>query len=610
MTVQLPTVNGSSNSLSIIVSSTNSTISAASNESAECSESAPTSTTSNDSSSQQATSCTANPIPSVNPVQQIEDARKLSALNVRNIASTALCNRFDDADGKQDGKHYDLRVFFDGSTEYYPYVYSKTLEHNSTTGFPRRADVDKLLNAVKCTSKSTLDAIPIHPSSTRKQEGIMTSKAYTLMGTDPHLPDSVHFWTIDSVQSAFEMAEVYGEAILRDIPFANYASDASAQLVITALNAYANKTTAPSENGSITSKTLFRSSGSGETVGPYVSQFLYKPFNYGNILVTQTYDIESDDALSVTMSGWLDIQNGITSSAANKLGTFKYCNTPRVLGSKVHNDPLYQFYYNAALIALQSGISPEAFSHPKTSAWTSTGGPDILASVAHVAHGALRVAWYQKFDVAMKIRPEVMAQRIHYANTLDATALQTIPGFSELKTNMEIAQAILDEVKAANGNDSLFLKLQFPEGSPTHPSWPAGHATVAGACVTVLKAMLQCHNSDGSQIPWVSGSRTAEHSIDGDSLVSYTDSDASSMTVIGEFNKLASNAATGRNMAGVHYRCDGDCGIMLGEQYAISYLEDVAKQYWISYQELFDGWTLEKFDGSRVKITHTGTCAC
>jgi hypothetical protein len=30
--------------------------------------------------------------------------------------------------------------------------------------------------------------------------------------------------------------------------------------------------------------------------------------------------------------------------------------------------------------------------------------------------------------------------------------------------------------------------MAFPEGSPTHPAYGAGHATVAGACTTILKA--------------------------------------------------------------------------------------------------------------------------
>jgi hypothetical protein len=34
------------------------------------------------------------------------------------------------------------------------------------------------------------------------------------------------------------------------------------------------------------------------------------------------------------------------------------------------------------------------------------------------------------------------------------------------------------------------LPMAFQEGSPMHPSYGAGHATVAGACVTILKAFF------------------------------------------------------------------------------------------------------------------------
>ena len=81
------------------------------------------------------------------------------------------------------------------------------------------------------------------------------------------------------------------------------------------------------------------------------------------------------------------------------------------------------------------------------------------------------------------------------------------------------------------------------------------------------------------------------------------------MTIIGELNKLGSNVTLGRDFAGVHYRCDGDCGIKLGEDYAITYLIDVAKEYHESQNGQFKGWLLEKYDGSRVKITSTGATA-
>jgi hypothetical protein len=43
-------------------------------------------------------------------------------------------------------------------------------------------------------------------------------------------------------------------------------------------------------------------------------------------------------------------------------------------------------------------------------------------------------------------------------------------------------------VKAANGTS--LLPIAYPEGSPTHPSYPAAHACNAGVCATILKAFF------------------------------------------------------------------------------------------------------------------------
>jgi hypothetical protein len=47
------------------------------------------------------------------------------------------------------------------------------------------------------------------------------------------------------------------------------------------------------------------------------------------------------------------------------------------------------------------------------------------------------------------------------------------------------------------------------------------------------------------------------------------------MTVGSELNKLASNVARGRNIAGVHWHSDAVESLLLGEQVAIAVLQDV-----------------------------------
>jgi len=238
--------------------------------------------------------------------------------------------------------------------------------------------------------------------------------------------------------------------------------------------------------------------------------------------------------------------------------------------------------------------------------------------IAEVANRALRVAWYQKYALTMKIRPEVLAQRITFASQSGNTAYldggaNPVSKLSGIKTNAEFAPNLLTKIDAWNiskGGDSLsgknyYLASQYEEGSPTHPAMPAGHAVVAGACATVLKALLITRTSGtDAKILWVASGRTAQQAdITGDNLVSYAESDVSSMTLIGEINKLAHNIALGRDFAGVHYRCDGTVGIKSGENYAISFLQDKIKEFGSYINGQFTHFDLTKFDGTRVLIS-------
>jgi hypothetical protein len=131
---------------------------------------------------------------------------------------------------------------------------------------------------------------------------------------------------------------------------------------------------------------------------------------------------------------------------------------------------------------------------------------------------------------------------------------------------------VLDKIKSRNGGKSYLLPMAFPEGCPTHPAYPSGHATVAGACVTVLKALFnETH-------PMISDATTPKServyvyvpSADGKYLVKARKQ--MPLSVGGELNKLASNIATFRELAGVHWKSDGVQGILLGEQIALKLL--------------------------------------
>ena len=130
------------------------------------------------------------------------------------------------------------------------------------------------------------------------------------------------------------------------------------------------------------------------------------------------------------------------------------------------------------------------------------------------------------------------------------------------------------------------MPMAFAEGCPTHPSYTAGHATVAGACVTILKALFdENHVIPNPVVP----------TADGLALVPYS---GPPLTVGGELNKTASNVATGRNIGGVHWRSDARESMKAGEALAISILRDQRA----CYNEPFNGFTFTKFDGTTITV--------
>jgi hypothetical protein len=109
---------------------------------------------------------------------------------------------------------------------------------------------------------------------------------------------------------------------------------------------------------------------------------------------------------------------------------------------------------------------------------------------------------------------------------------------------------------------------------------------VAGACVTVLKWFF-----DERFVI----SQPVVPTPDGLALQPYQ---GPPLTVGGELNKLASNIATARNIAGVHWRSDARASLHLGEELAISILRDQRALF----PEPGSGSTFTRFDGTQITI--------
>ncbi len=454
-----------------------------------------------------------------------------------------------------------------------------------TKGLPHSAigEVDlnaynAYLTALGSGAESDFEAIPL--GGTVKLQTPQSAYCFGMEGADSHAIASPPAPTFSSAQTAGEMVEDYWAALSRNVPFGQYGSDPTISQAVADLNTLSDYR-GPKVKGQVTSDVIFRGPTQGDANGPYLSQFLWKPVPFGAATFTQTYrtSVASDDFMT-NFPAWLAIQRG-AAAASNVFDTTpRYIRNNRDLAEYLHRDFTYQAYSMAALLLGSLGNPALAPNNYYLNSATQSGSITFgamfnLDLVARAAIYALRAVWYQKWLVHRRLRPEAFGGRIH----------TTMVGTAKYPIHADVLNsAALPAVFKATG--SYLLPMPYPEGSPMHPSYPAAHAAVAGACVTVLKALYNPSFVVPSPV-------TA--SDDGLSLVPYT---GSALTVGDELNKLASNMSMGRNAGGVHYRSDGIAGLNLGEAVAISMLRDVAT----IVHEQFSGFTLTRFDGTTVTI--------
>jgi hypothetical protein len=107
------------------------------------------------------------------------------------------------------------------------------------------------------------------------------------------------------------------------------------------------------------------------------------------------------------------------------------------------------------------------------------GAPAIATLVCEPATRALKHQWYQKWLVHRRLRPEEFGGHVEVQRLRRAA----YPFHPDL-----FASSVLDDPQGILATfGSHLLPQAFPEGSPLHTAYGSGHATVAGACVTMLK---------------------------------------------------------------------------------------------------------------------------
>ncbi len=463
--------------------------------------------------------------------------------------------------------------------------YSKGLPHDAL-GVVVPTAYDALIKALQTGLNADFEAIPTGVPNGSKQRDPQASYAYFLAGQDTWAFTMPAAPAFSSVQQASESIEVLWQALVRDVNFADYASNPLTQQAAADLSHFSDFR-GPKAGGQVTTGTLFRGIAPGELNGPYLSQFLWRSVPYGALNITQRYTVPvaNNDHLT-NYNEWLAIQNGASPSGITSTvndTSPRYLRNNRDLAQYVLRDFNAQAYINAALIINSFGSGVYADSNPLNNSVTQGREPmwginHTLDMVSHMAVMSQSVAWYQKYLVHRRARPEVFFGRVH--NHLTGAA--NYPINPELFTSPALNLAY-----AKSFNTSYLLPMATSSGSPLHPSYPAGHATMAGAAVTILKAFF----NGAYVIP-----NPVQASADGLSLVPYS---GPALTIEGELNKLATNISIGRDAAGVHFRSDGDNGLALGEAMAISVLSDFVN----TYHEDFPGFTFNKFDGTSVTIS-------
>jgi hypothetical protein len=487
--------------------------------------------------------------------------------------------------------------------------YSKNLKHDTNTGEVDLPAYEALIGAISSGRFSEFEALAtnghfgsIDPTVQRRLVNPGSGYAFDLEGTDSHQMTLRPAPAFASAQEASEMVEIYWMALLRDVNFADYNTSPLAQAAAADLSTLSDFR-GPMAGGVVTPQTLFRDSYPGCTVGPYISQFLLQPVNFGSQRIdTRMQPVAPGVDYMTTFAKWLDVQNGVNTSPIPILGDPVFCRNGRDLTHYVNIDALFEAYFVASLNLLDNGylanvgnpygrVVDGGAGRPRNSAidpngslaqvgFGTFGGPACLTLACEPATRALKDVWYQKWLVHRRLRPEEFGGRVE----VQRLGRATYPIHPDLTTKSTVLASILTQFK------SYLLPMAFPEGSPMHTSYGSGHATVAGAAVTMLKALF-----DETQLiknPMVPN-------VDGQKLIPYiAPSGEPPLTLGGELNKLVSNISQGRNIAGVHWRSDAVESNALGEAATISMLKDMRR----TFSEPFNGYTFTKFDGTTITV--------
>ena len=500
--------------------------------------------------------------------------------------------------------------------------FTKALEHNAI-GLVERSSFKSLLKAIARGSQRSFNKVKLGGGE-RLLVNPLNAYSFQLIGNDSNGARMAPAPRFASRNTAVDMVERYWMALSRDIRFDSYESS---QLIADACEDLNNLGFEEEFGFKCTPQTIFRGPYEGSDVGPHVSQFLLQNFQFGNqpINQLQRYPRENLDYLT-DLGTWSKVNNGdIDPTGSDILDGTRHIITLRDAGQWVHVDFPHQSGLWATIILLGLGAdisdaSPYADGSIITAEpFGSLGGPDITIQSGLAGVYGLKHAWYQKWYVHRRLRPEVYAQRLELFRLgklgnspnnpfNDSTFNELFGEGADVWRKTKVLDRIFDHNRKQNlaqdrgdKDGTWLLPIAYPEGSPTHPAYPGGHSAFIAAAATIAKAFFADGEFPHPKVP----------TADGQQLEHFRDE---KLTIHGELNKLIANVTLFRDGAGMHWRTDGtalgansdsrsDTGLetggnLLGEKMAISMLRDIKR----TYREEVDRFEFQSINGESVEI--------
>ncbi|BCS35991.1 phosphoesterase [Luteitalea sp. TBR-22] len=445
-------------------------------------------------------------------------------------------------------------------------MFSKGLPHDAF-GIVDPAAYAALARAASGAGEARFEDVPL--GGRRRLVSPQAAFAYALEGLDAAMLGAPAPPSFASATFAQDAIEAYWLALTRDVPFAMQAVDPLVARAAQDLTR-AGRPTSPASLAAMP----------GAARGPVVSQFLLRAVPMGaQVLSARVPAQAAGESFLTTWDEWLASQNGDLPSRDVSTTGRRYICCGRDLATWTRTDYPGQAGLQAALL-LESLRAPVTPDHPyvrsrNQAGYVTFGLPFIVDLASRVAMHALRAAWFHKWVLHRRLRPEELGGRMEAAASGAPVAAWPDARF--------LQSAACGEARRRTGG--FLLPVAWPEGAPIHPAYPAAHAATAGAMVTVLKA----YYASDWELP-----DPVEPTPDGQELVAID----TPLTVGGELDKLAWNVAMGRAWAGVQWRADADAGLRLGETVAIGVLRELRELL----PEPDARFAIRTFDGADVIV--------